>query len=299
MDNNEQDETDSSLASGADDDDFDEESSSDEEEQEQKRVRFRDQVVTASETEESSSSDEEENNSGPSTSSSIRYIPLRQAPEKTSKKIKPNGVIFHVSEPDRREYFGMPQEQSNQLSVTDSRQNQETMSSSSESEADQSFSPVPLSTPPVPPNVTAPALNGKEKLKKLEEDESDGRRLSGKEKCWQISLAFGKGLALLVLLYFFICSLDTLSLGFRLIGGRTAGEIFRRSDVLQNPVVGLMIGILATVFVQSSSTSTSIIVGMVAAGCKYYKNACVQCQTLLSLVLKIIFMVALGIEFFL
>ena len=35
---------------------------------------------------------------------------------------------------------------------------------------------------------------------------------------------------------------------------------------LQNPIVGLMIGVLVTVLVQSSSTSTSIIVGLVSAG---------------------------------
>jgi hypothetical protein len=35
---------------------------------------------------------------------------------------------------------------------------------------------------------------------------------------------------------------------------------------MQNPVVGIMIGILVTVLVQSSSTSTSIIVSMVGAG---------------------------------
>lgn len=37
---------------------------------------------------------------------------------------------------------------------------------------------------------------------------------------------------------------------------------------IQNPIVGLMIGILVTVLVQSSSTSTSIIVSMVSAGSK-------------------------------
>ena len=34
--------------------------------------------------------------------------------------------------------------------------------------------------------------------------------------------------------------------------------------MLNNPVVGVMIGVLVTVLVQSSSTSTSIIVGLVA-----------------------------------
>ena len=48
------------------------------------------------------------------------------------------------------------------------------------------------------------------------------------------------------------------------------GEIFSSSELLQNPVAGLMIGILATVTVQSSSTSTSIVITMVASGSKYW-----------------------------
>lgn len=43
------------------------------------------------------------------------------------------------------------------------------------------------------------------------------------------------------------------------------GAIFQQSELMQNPVVGLMIGILVTVLVQSSSTSTSIVVSMVGA----------------------------------
>ena len=39
---------------------------------------------------------------------------------------------------------------------------------------------------------------------------------------------------------------------------------FADSTVLNNPVVGVMIGVLVTVLVQSSSTSTTIIVGLVA-----------------------------------
>ena len=39
---------------------------------------------------------------------------------------------------------------------------------------------------------------------------------------------------------------------------------FADSELLNNPVVGVMIGVLVTVLVQSSSTSTSIIVGLVA-----------------------------------
>ncbi|XP_014834389.1 PREDICTED: sodium-dependent phosphate transport protein 2A-like isoform X2 [Poecilia mexicana] len=71
---------------------------------------------------------------------------------------------------------------------------------------------------------------------------------------------------LFLLLYIFICSLDILSSAFQLAGGRTAGEIFQKNIVLSNPVAGVMVGILVTVLVQSSSTSTSITVSFVSSG---------------------------------
>jgi len=49
--------------------------------------------------------------------------------------------------------------------------------------------------------------------------------------------------------------------------GRSAGKLFT-SSLLNNPVCGLMIGVLVTVLVQSSSTSTSIVVSMVGSGSK-------------------------------
>merc|ERR1719436_1855055 len=72
-------------------------------------------------------------------------------------------------------------------------------------------------------------------------------------------------LGLLTCLYFF-CSLSFLSDSFRILGGKNIGVLFSDSELLKNPVVGLMIGVLVTVLVQSSSTSTSIIVGLVSAG---------------------------------
>ncbi|XP_061164550.1 sodium-dependent phosphate transport protein 2B-like [Saccostrea echinata] len=69
----------------------------------------------------------------------------------------------------------------------------------------------------------------------------------------------------LTCLYVFFCSLDFLSSAFKLLGGKAAGEVFRSNVVLRNPVCGVMIGVLSTVLVQSSSTSTSIVVSMVAA----------------------------------
>ncbi|XP_053156818.1 sodium-dependent phosphate transport protein 2A isoform X2 [Hemicordylus capensis] len=67
-------------------------------------------------------------------------------------------------------------------------------------------------------------------------------------------------------LYLFVCSLDVLSSAFQLAGGKVAGDIFKDNTILSNPVAGLVVGILVTVLVQSSSTSTSIIVSMVSSG---------------------------------
>lgn len=97
-----------------------------------------------------------------------------------------------------------------------------------------------------------------------------------------------KLVVILVLLYLFVCSLGFLSDSFRLIAGKAAGELIESFKVkrfstlsfdslgealqteklINNPIVGVMMGILVTVAVQSSSTSTSIVVSMVASGCK-------------------------------
>jgi len=71
---------------------------------------------------------------------------------------------------------------------------------------------------------------------------------------------------LLGLLYLFICSLGFLADAFKLLGGRAASEVFTSNAVLSNPITGLMMGLLGTVLLQSSSTTTSITVSMVASG---------------------------------
>uniref|UniRef100_A0A672IPL7 Sodium-dependent phosphate transport protein 2A n=1 Tax=Salarias fasciatus TaxID=181472 RepID=A0A672IPL7_SALFA len=78
---------------------------------------------------------------------------------------------------------------------------------------------------------------------------------------------------LFILLFLFVCSLDTLSSAFQLAGGKVAGDIFQDSAVLSNPVAGLVVGILVTVLVQSSSTSTSIVVSLVASGLLEVRSA--------------------------
>ena len=68
---------------------------------------------------------------------------------------------------------------------------------------------------------------------------------------------------LLLLLYCFFLSLDMIGLAFKLFGREFARTLI---ETTTNPFVGLFIGLLATSLVQSSSTTTSMTVGMVAAG---------------------------------
>ena len=70
-------------------------------------------------------------------------------------------------------------------------------------------------------------------------------------------------LSALVLLYIFLVGIKTLSGGLKMMGSGFAETLF---DVTANPILSLMAGMLATVLFQSSSVSTSIIVGLVGAG---------------------------------
>ena len=64
------------------------------------------------------------------------------------------------------------------------------------------------------------------------------------------------------LLYFFLFGLELLGTGAKVMSGCKAGELFGDDT---NPIAGLMVGILATVLLQSSSTTTSIIVSLVGS----------------------------------
>jgi sodium-dependent phosphate cotransporter len=63
-------------------------------------------------------------------------------------------------------------------------------------------------------------------------------------------------------LYFFLFGLDLLGNSAKVMGGCKAGELFGDDT---NPIAGLMVGILATVLLQSSSTTTSIVVSLVGS----------------------------------
>lgn len=93
--------------------------------------------------------------------------------------------------------------------------------------------------------------------------------LSAGQKVWRVILVILKIIAICLLLYFFICSIDLLGSAFQVLGGRSAGYLFTQDSLLANPVAGLMVGVLTTVLLQSSSTTTSIIVALVASNSQY------------------------------
>ena len=64
------------------------------------------------------------------------------------------------------------------------------------------------------------------------------------------------------LLYLFLVGVNGLGLGFRALGEGVLDSFFAATE---NPFTGLMVGILGTSLVQSSSVTTAMIVGLVAA----------------------------------
>lgn len=69
--------------------------------------------------------------------------------------------------------------------------------------------------------------------------------------------------AVLILLFVFLVGITCLSSGVKGLGKGVMDQYFGAD---MNPVLGLLVGILATTLVQSSSVSTSLVVGVVAAG---------------------------------
>ena len=72
-----------------------------------------------------------------------------------------------------------------------------------------------------------------------------------------------KTLAIIVILYLFLVSIGMIGSAFKGMGKEFAMQLIQSNA---GPLIGLFIGILATSLIQSSSTTTSLVVGMVAAG---------------------------------
>jgi solute carrier family 34 (sodium-dependent phosphate cotransporter) len=67
----------------------------------------------------------------------------------------------------------------------------------------------------------------------------------------------------LLLLYLFFASIELLSLAFKMAG---RGFAERLIAMVSDPLAGLLLGFVATAIIQSSSTTTTIVVGLVASG---------------------------------
>lgn len=76
-------------------------------------------------------------------------------------------------------------------------------------------------------------------------------------------IMIGQIILLNIVLYLFLVSIGMMGASFKLFGKDFARQLV---ETTANPVVGLFVGILATALVQSSSTTTSLTVGIVAAG---------------------------------
>ena len=88
--------------------------------------------------------------------------------------------------------------------------------------------------------------------------------MSVTERLWKIWNAGPLRLGMVLgLIYVFLVGVSSLEAGIRFLGEDTQERLFSGAT---NPIAALCIGILGTVLVQSSSASTSIIVGLVASG---------------------------------
>lgn len=67
----------------------------------------------------------------------------------------------------------------------------------------------------------------------------------------------------LVLLYIFFFSIELMSSAFKLAGRGFAEQLI---EMVSDPIAGLLLGFVATGIIQSSSTTTTIVVGLVASG---------------------------------
>lgn len=79
-----------------------------------------------------------------------------------------------------------------------------------------------------------------------------------------------KVITLILTIYLFLLSIKLLGHSFQLFGKEFAEAMLRTTS---NPFTGLIIGIVATSLIQSSSTTTSIVVGLVAGGMVTLPNA--------------------------
>ena len=75
---------------------------------------------------------------------------------------------------------------------------------------------------------------------------------------------------LVIIMFFFLMSLKLMSTGFKSFGKEAMHDLIKGAE---NPFLALFIGLLATAIIQSSSTTTSMVVTFVGAGLLPLENA--------------------------
>mmetsp|Transcript_68766 Transcript_68766/g.143612 ORF Transcript_68766/g.143612 Transcript_68766/m.143612 type:complete len:595 (+) Transcript_68766:81-1865(+) len=95
------------------------------------------------------------------------------------------------------------------------------------------------------------------------EQEASAEMNKDTSKAMNILMIFARIFGVLFCLYFFLVGIELMGSAFKVLGGNGAGNTLRD---IPNSLAALMVGVLATVMVQSSSTSTSIVVALVSAG---------------------------------
>lgn len=97
-------------------------------------------------------------------------------------------------------------------------------------------------------------------MSSLTNEKPNARKMSRRDAILDLAL---RVTVVALLLFIFLVGIKTFSGAFKMMGSGFAKTLF---NVGSNPVVSLLSGLLATALIQSSSATTSIIVGLVSAG---------------------------------
>ncbi|KJH40912.1 sodium-dependent inorganic phosphate transporter [Dictyocaulus viviparus] len=89
--------------------------------------------------------------------------------------------------------------------------------------------------------------------------------LSTNHKWYHLFLSVFRMACICIILFLYICSLSNVSTAFSLLGSRGLGKVIKASPLINDPISAVVVGMLATVVLQSATTTTNVLVGMVAA----------------------------------
>ncbi|MES1920393.1 hypothetical protein MHBO_002069, partial [Bonamia ostreae] len=123
-----------------------------------------------------------------------------------------------------------------------------------------------IEAPVEPPLVTLDEKDLKDAFYK----KKSWRNMGARERFLKILKIFLIVLAFCILMIIFFAGITLMSDAFKVLSGYNTRNIF---EFASNPMAGLCVGILATVLFQSSSTTTSLSVALVASSVLSVKDA--------------------------